>query len=168
SGTTTFYATVRDMLSKCLSTDPRETKRIRTIGASVSLGRLSGDFKESIEKGKAPLPTSMNEAIELADFIGRFHSTSPVAIIDEFDLLKNKEEQELFANFVKQIADQNINLRLIYCGIGDSIDDLLRAHESVYRYFHPVKLDRLDFDPRLEIIATASDAIGIEVDDTTM
>lgn len=88
-------------------------------------------------------------------------------IIDEFDRLKSKSEQAKFAAFVKEIGDRNLRCKLIFCGIGESIDTFFAAHESAYRQFHTVKLERLAWEPRFEIIITAADALGITIDETT-
>ena len=67
----------------------------------------------------------------------------------------------------KEIGDRKMPIRLIFCGIGESIESFFAAHESAYRQFHTVKLDRLDWEPRFEIIMSAAAALGISVDETT-
>lgn len=163
----TFFGIMHDMFAKGFKVDPRELKRTRTTGIGVQLGKLSSEMREAVEIGKAPVPTSLNQSVELAEFLANTHSIAPVVVIDEFDLLTDKAEQAMFANFIKQIGDQRLNIRFIFCGIGDSIDTLLKSHQSVYRYFHTVKLDRLDYEPRYEIIMTAAQTLKIEVDETT-
>ena len=41
----------------------------------------------------------------------------PVIVIDEFDLVESKEEQERFATFIKQVSDRHIGAKFIFCGI---------------------------------------------------
>ena len=163
----TFFDLIHDMFSKGFPSDPREVKRVLNHGASLNVPHLSGELKQSIEKGRVPAPKSINEAILLTEFLALAHSKSPVVIVDEFDLLKDKKEQGHWANFVKQIGDQKIGVKFIFCGIGESIEELLHAHESAYRYFHAVPLERLDFEPRLEIVTTAAKHLNISIDETT-
>ena len=72
-----------------------------------------------------------------------------------------------FANLVKAVADRHVPVAIVFCAIGASLDELFSAHPSAHRYFHAVSLERLAWDPRLEIIDNAAEALGIEIDDTT-
>lgn len=167
TGESTFFQIIHDLFSKAFPSDPAVVKVITGGKSGVKWGGLSAEIKGSIEKGRVPAITTLNEAVSLTEFIASVHSKQPVVIIDEFDLIKAPQEQALFANFVKQIADQQINIRLFFCGIADSLDQFFGSHESTYRYFHTVKLDRLDFSPRLEIIDAAAEALSVHVDDNT-
>ena len=109
----------------------------------------------------------MNDALELAAFLARVHSQAPVVVIDEFDQLNDPAEQSKFANFAKSVADDRINIKLIFCGIGESVDQLFSAHQSAPRYFHTVKLDRLPWEARFEILDYAAKELGLSIDDTT-
>lgn len=163
----TFFQTMHDLFVKAFPTDPSIIKKVLKSGFSAKLQGLSAEVKESVEKGRIPELTSVNEAVALTDFVASVHSKRPVVILDEFDLIRSPEQQALFAGFVKQIADQRINIRFFFCGIADSLDDFFSAHESTYRYFHTVQLDRLEITPRLEIIDNAAHALSIHVDDHT-
>ncbi len=73
----------------------------------------------------------------------------------------------LFADFIKQIGDQSVPIKLIFCGIGSALSDLLDSHHSCYRYLTAVPLERLGYEPRLEIINAAADALGLSIEQTT-
>jgi len=164
---TTFYRVVHDIFSRAFPLDPRTVKQKIDAGAGLKLGGLSAEIKNSIERGDAPEPKSLNEALQITEFLLDLHSSGPVIIIDEFDQLTSKAEQNKFAAYVKEIGDRNLPCKLIFCGIGESIDKFFAAHESAYRQFHAVKLERLAWEPRFEIILTAADALGITIDETT-
>jgi Cdc6-like AAA superfamily ATPase len=163
----TFFTIIHDMFKKSFPSDPRVIRDTLKAGAGLKFGGLSADVRRSIEKGQAPLPKTVNEAVELTDFIASTHSAAPVVLIDEFDLLKAKGDHALFAAFIKQVSDQKIPIRFVFCGVGESVEDFFDAHDSIYRYFYTEKLDRLDFNPRLEIIEAAADALEIRVDNTS-
>jgi hypothetical protein len=163
----TFFQTIHDLFGKAFPSDPSVTKRTFSGGGGIKWSVLSAEMKASIEQGVVPTLNSLNEAIALTEFVASLHSRQTVVILDEFDLIRSSQEQALFASYVKQIADQRINIRYFFCGIADSIDKFFGSHESTYRYFHTVKLDRLEFSPRLDIIHSAAKALGIEVDDNT-
>jgi len=86
-----------------------------------------------------------------------------LVVVDEFDLMKKEEDKVNFANLLKQVGDQRINIQFIFCGIGKSLDDLLGAHGSAHRYIQDIELKRLIFDPRYEIIDASAIAFGINI-----
>lgn len=167
-GQATFFRIMADLFSRAFPNDPRVVKEKLDSGLKARLGSLSVEARSSIERARPPVPTSLNEAVDISEFVAAMHSQTPVVVIDEFDQLTDRAEQALFANFVKQVGDRGIPLRLIFCGIGESIDNFFGAHESTYRYFHTVKLERLDWEPRFDIVQTAADALGINVDNNTI
>lgn len=73
----------------------------------------------------------------------------------------------LFADFIKQVGDQSVPVKLLFCGIGSSLSDLLDAHHSCYRYLTAVPLERLGLHPCLEIIVSAASALNLGVEDTS-
>ena len=92
-----------------------------------------------------------------------------MVIFDEFDLVTDEEDKRLFADFVKQVSDQRLPVKLIFTGIGRSITDLLTVHNSIVRYLENIRLERLDYSARMEIVSTAAEALGVEVGrDTSM
>lgn len=162
----TFNGIMTDLFSRAFPNDPRIVKEKLDRGLKAKLAILTVDARASIEKGgRAPTPTSLNEAVGICEFVAAMHSQTPVVVIDEFDQITDPDQQGLFALFVKDIADRRVPLRLIFCGIGESIDKFFAAHESTYRYFHTVALDRLGWEPRFEIVRAAADALGFRVDD---
>jgi len=164
---TTFSRVMHDIFSRAFPHDPRVIKRKIDAGAGVKLGGLSAEIKTSIEKGDAPEPRSVNEAVQVTEFVLALHSNEPVVVVDEFDQLDAKAEQSKFAAYVKELGDRNLRAKVIFCGIGEAIENFFASHESAYRQFHTVKLDRLAWEPRFEIILSAAEALGIGVDDTT-
>ena len=73
----------------------------------------------------------------------------------------------LFADFIKQVGDQSVPIRLLFCGIGSSLGGLLDAHHSCYRYLKAVPPGKLGAHPCLEIIVGAFESLEIGVEDTT-
>lgn len=163
----TFFKIIHDMFREAIPSDPRELQRTLEGNLGASYSGFSAGLKASMQQGKVPTPETLNDAVRYTAFIASAHSQEPVVIIDEFDLLKDPADQEMFADYVKQVGDQQIPIRIIFCGIGESLEDLFRAHESAHRYFHTVRLDRLEWEPRFEIIETAARKLEIDVDEDT-
>lgn len=88
-----------------------------------------------------------------------------IVVIDEFDQLAAAEEHNRFALLLKQVSDQQIPIRFIFCGIAETIDQLFSQHASIFRQVHCELVDRLSLQACLEIIEDASKALKIEMRD---
>jgi hypothetical protein len=163
----TFGRVIHDVFGRAFPTDPRVERRRLEGSIGAKFGGLSAEAKRSIESGSVPEPRSVNEAVQVTEFMLALHSRGPVIVIDEFDQLRSKPEQAKFAAYVKEIGDRDLPIKLIFVGIGETIDSFFSAHASAYRQFHAVKLERLEWEPRFEIIMSAAGALGITVDETT-
>lgn len=168
SSTSTFFSVIQDIAQEAFPPDPRV--RASTSQKSFSFGfrGLKAGAGQSVEHGNFQRPNSLNEAVHLINYVAENHSSSPVVIIDEFDQITDRDEQNMFANLVKQVADKRTRINIIFCGVGGSLDDLFSAHLSAHRYFHPIGLERLPYDARREIIEQAAKHLGITIDDTSI
>lgn len=88
-----------------------------------------------------------------------------VVVIDEFDRIQSDEERGHFADFIKQIGDQRVPVRFVFCGVAESMQKLLGAHGSCYRYLDGIELKTLGYEARFDIIDDAAKALGVMVDD---
>jgi uncharacterized protein len=165
-----FYQLVRDLIARCNAptgaagaVSPRRTK------VKVGFPLLGGEREYEHAGGAAPELHSINEAILALRPALERHSKTPVVIFDEFDLISDDSDKRLFADFIKQVSDQRIPVKLIFTGIGRSITDLLTVHNSAVRYLENIPLERLDYSARIEIISSCADALGVDVGrDTTI
>lgn len=165
---TSCFSVVRDIAREAFPADPRTHKTTSQKSFSFSFkGVANSEKKRTVENERFPAPDSINDAVRLLSYVAENHSKSPVVIIDEFDQIKDRVEQNLFANLIKQLADKKVGIKIIFCGVGESIDQLIDAHLSAPRYLHPVNLGRLPYEAREEIIVGAADYLGISIDDTT-
>jgi hypothetical protein len=156
------------LASKLLAIDPTATKVTTSTKKSAGYSPiLSADAQNAVERGKIPEVQSINEGVALVEFVARRHSQSPVAVIDEFERIRDPVERTLFADFIKQVGDQSIPITLVFCGVGAALEELLDAHHSCYRYLTSIELERLGYDPRFEIIDAARNALELHVDETT-
>lgn len=161
----TFGEVLANILRKMLPV-PTQSSQSVVHGGEMSLpgvGKYSGQVKTELQAiGDT---SNINNAITLLKYHGASHSKRPMVVIDEFDLLDSPEERQRFADFIKQVGDQEVPVQFIFCGIGTSLDELLNAHTSCYRYLESIELQRLIWSPREEIITRSAEALGIEVDD---
>jgi Cdc6-like AAA superfamily ATPase len=161
----TFGLVMRDVARAMLGRDPTETSRTTRKRASASLTLFGGEVARDIQMGNIPAPTSVNEAVALIKYGASAHSRTPVVVLDEFDRLSEQSQRSLFGDFIKQLGDQGVDAKFIFCGVGRSLDDLLSGHESSYRYLSGIRLERLGFQALLEIIDQAASALGALVKD---
>jgi len=164
----TFTSVLTDIASEVCDKNPRLEKRVKESRIGLSLFGAEADYKETVQEGAPTQPTSVNEAVRLIDIICQNDGFKPVVVIDEFDQLENKDEQQYFALFIKQLSDKHVPARFIFCGIGESIDAIMAAHESADRYFHTVSLGRLPWEARFDIVNVAAEALGVEIDFDTV
>jgi uncharacterized protein len=159
-----FFKLVQDIVAKCVPPIQIIENKKKSEGFSIKLPGISYDVGASIENRAVPLPGSINEAVSFLEFVRQFHSKEPVIIIDEFDQLKEDRDKKYFADLVKQISDQHLGIKLIFCGIGTSLEELIGLHLSTDRYITPIELERLTHDARWEIIDTAAKDLNLSVD----
>jgi archaellum biogenesis ATPase FlaH len=106
----------------------------------------------------------LNGAIDILSGIGEARNgESTVVIVDEFDRIASEVERTHFADFIKQLGDKSIRVRFIFCGVADSLEKLLGAHASCYRYLESVEVQRLNWEARWEIIDSAAAALNIKI-----
>lgn len=159
-----FCRTMENIAAK-LTGDPTIAKRIVTRKTGVSIRGVSHEVQEQLEKGLTPSIRDVNTAINLLRYLLSQHSQKTVVVVDEFDLVRDSDDQAQFTDFIKQLGDQNIKAQFIFCGIGKSLDDLLSAHASCYRYLEAIELTRLDWSARWEIIDECAKSLGVKVND---
>lgn len=166
SGSTndTFATIIANIACQALSKSRTETiKKTKSLGFELR-GLKIGWNTEHGHLDIANQIRSVGDAVELLKQIADQYAEKPVVVIDEFDTIKDVDQRNLFASLLKQLGDRMVNLKFIFTGIGKSLDELLGAHSSAYRQLETVELPRLGWDARREIVLSAADAFGLNVD----
>lgn len=161
----TFYSVIHDLINRIAGHRPDLLKAKTKIKASAKFQNLGFDLINEIETGKIPIPKSINEAVALVEYFFQTTDIESVVVIDEFERLKENQEKALFADFIKQIGDQNLGLKFIFCGVASALDELLASHHSCFRYMETVALERLAWTARAEIINAAAEAFNLSIDE---
>lgn len=123
---------------------------------------VSASVSNAFEAGETPNIESVNDAISVMKYVAT-RSEQNIVVIDEFDQLQGTGEKSKFATLIKQVADQEINVKIIFCGIGTSLEELLGSHLSADRYINPIFLERLPFDARWEILEATAKLLNAEI-----
>jgi hypothetical protein len=158
-----FLSTVRDAVKRSLPAGDAVFQKKVEHKLKAGIGGFGYDMSRSLTSGVVPPIESINDAVQLVKFVGEFHSKEPVIIFDEFDQLADDGQRKACAELIKQVSDQALKVRFIFCGIGTSLEDLIGVHLSTGRYLSPVFLERLPHDARWEIIQSAAAAMRVTV-----
>lgn len=162
------YQLLRDIAVSCVPPESQLHSATTKKTFKAGLPGLSGEVVEEIKRGEIPPITSINQALAIIGLLVSTAQRPPVVIIDEFDVIRDPDTRHTFASFVKHISDQEIPLRFIVCGIGDSLDEMIGAHQSTGRYLMPIPLERLPHDARWDIVRSAADGLGVHLDENSM
>ncbi|MES2579424.1 MAG: ATP-binding protein [Pseudomonadota bacterium] len=160
----TFLGIIQAILER-LFNNPSGDQITHTTKVGVSVPKLSLEHETSIKKGEIPIAKDINSATHLLNYYSLKYSKKTLVVLDEFDLIGEQSERGLFADFVKQLGDQFVTIQFIFCGIGKSLDELLVAHASSYRYMLGIEVQRLDWTARWEIIDKSSHSLGLTIND---
>jgi len=86
-----------------------------------------------------------------------------VIVIDEIDRIPvdNKETRRLMADTIKLFSDTNMRCTIVLVGVGQSIEELIVAHESITRNMDYVPVDPMSPVELAEIIQKGFAAAGL-------
>jgi Cdc6-like AAA superfamily ATPase len=92
-----------------------------------------GQHQTAIITGRADAGDSLKNPNDVRLFWQSLPNPS-VVIIDEFDKIStNSDARGLMADTVKLFSDYNVRVKLVIVGVGESIDELLKEHQSISR-----------------------------------
>jgi len=127
-------------------------------GFGLELSAQSGGIRESFEI------QSPNHAVALLNTIfpiSNFPDRIPVVIVDEYDLLENKETHSMISSILKQISVDGLRVKFVFCGVAKDLNELLGSHESVERYVYGVELNPLSHDAVWEIVNDVENVFNV-------
>ncbi|MFC7517621.1 AAA family ATPase [Herbaspirillum sp. GCM10030257] len=163
SMTDTFVTIITNIVQQALGRSKTESvKRTNSIGFEWKVKANKGSEITSLDISSQI--RSVGDAAELLKEIQDQHSKLPIVVLDEFDTIVDPAERAKFAALLKQLGDQEINLKFIFTGIGTTLDELLGAHHSAFRQLDTVHLNRLDWNSRRAIVDRAASRFGLSVD----
>ncbi len=86
-----------------------------------------------------------------------------ILIVDEFDQLA-PAPRKTFADLVKMLSDYEIPATVVLVGVSETVDGLLRDHESVGRALVQVKMPRMTPKEIYRILITGAKKLGMVFD----
>lgn len=140
-------------------------------GGGLNLGYLGAKIGANFNhesKVEIPKPVTIQQGLDVLSFIANGTQGRTIIVVDEFDRIKSDQDKNLFAELIKNLPTRDLDLRFIFCGIGQTVDDILGAHLSAGRYFEPIELEKLHHNYLWDIIRTVADATCVDIPDETL
>jgi len=163
----TFEGVVGDLcgalVEKTYLQKPRELSG--TAGVNVGLFKVEG--KVGLP-GQYVIPEKLTSINHAANLIKEAAATrdpdEPIIVIDEIDRIESHEVKAKLAELIKAMHDMRLPLKLIMCGIGKTLDEIIGSHLSASRAITPFELAPISYDARWAIVTNAAAKLGFEVD----
>lgn len=109
--------------------------KLSAFGLSLE-GQKDG-FREKIEISSVNHASDFLRTILPTDFD---NGKEWIIIVDEFDLLENKNTIDFFTTLAKQLSVDKAPVKFVFCGVASNLNDLIGSHESVERYLKAIEL----------------------------
>jgi Cdc6-like AAA superfamily ATPase len=87
-----------------------------------------------------------------------------IIILDEVDRINNPDTTTMLADTIKNLSDHATRSTIILIGVADSIDELIREHQSVERALVQVHLPRMSAEEIREILSKGISEIDMTMD----
>lgn len=87
-----------------------------------------------------------------------------VFIFDEYDQVTSTAVSSAFSQTIKALSDFAVDSTVILVGVGDSVDDLVRAHASIDRALVQIRMPRMTSKELAEIVEKAATELQVEFD----
>lgn len=163
----TFIGLMQSTLQHLDTATPHDSTVVHKIKLGFKgVGIEAERTKRQEQPPNDPAPVDLNSVMaSLAEISEVRSGSAAVVVIDEFDRIASDSERSRFADFIKQVGDQRLPIKFVFCGVADSLQKLLGAHGSCYRYLDGVELKNLPWEARFAIIDNAAKSLSVRVDD---
>jgi Cdc6-like AAA superfamily ATPase len=117
------------------------------------------------------LPTTLGDEAMTPDSVrralqGLSTAASLIVIFDEFDRIKNTDVITAMADTIKALSDNSVNTTVLIIGVADSVNELIREHQSIERALLQVPMPRMTDDDVRGIIDKGLARLTMGIDST--
>lgn len=105
----------------------------------------------------------LSDAVDVLKEVSKLHSKSPVVVVDEVDRIRDDAEVDKLADLLKQLGDKRVDIKFIFTGVGNTLDEILGSHRSAIRQLETIELPRLSWDARWDIAIEALKQFNIDI-----
>lgn len=135
-------------------TDSRIGPNFLNLSTSEIFGKIDKQFRSN----------DVSLSYPLWKYIDGLAPGRKVVIIDELDRIVDSNEINKFSELLKNFSSFGMDIRIIVCGIGATISEIMGAHHSVGRYFEPIELQKLKHDDLWSILEPVSKKFNVTID----
>ena len=91
-------------------------------------------------------------------------SASLIVIFDEFDRIRRPEAITAMADTIKALSDHAVNATILIIGVANSVDELIREHQSIERALVQVHMPAMSEGEIRAIVMAGFERLGMEID----
>jgi AAA ATPase domain len=91
-------------------------------------------------------------------------TASLIVIFDEFDRIRRPEAITAMADTIKTLSDHAVNATVLIIGVADSVDELIREHQSIERALIQVHMPAMSEGESRSIVIAGFEKLGMEID----
>lgn len=88
----------------------------------------------------------------------------PIVVIDEFNLVSDRETSRLMAETIKALSDNGVKATVIIVGISDSVSELIEGHQSITRCTEEVLMPRMETEEMRDVLEGRIRRLGMSID----
>ena len=158
---------------------PRETSTVKYIRkaafssddySSVWLSvfreiKFKADIGEGLEEfNVADIYNSGVTPSDVVRELSRFSDNDiPIIVIDEFNVVRNKESSLHMAETIKAVSDASLNATIVIVGISDTVEGLIAGHGSIARCTEEVLMPRMNNDEMKSLLETRLSRVSMHL-----
>lgn len=131
----------------------REIKFLADVDDSQRLHSVSELYSEGVK------PSDVVRELSLFN-----ENDIPIIVIDEFNLIQDKDTSRLMAETIKALSDDGVKATVIIVGISDSVADLIEGHQSITRCTEEVLMPRMDTEETRDIVEGRIRQLGMTIE----
>jgi len=91
-----------------------------------------------------------------------------VIVFDEFDRVHDKTITSSMADTIKSLSDYSVPATILLIGVADSVDELIKEHQSIERALVQIPMPRMSDEEVEEIIQKGLSRLKLTIDPTVM
>ncbi|PNG25526.1 AAA family ATPase [Methylocella silvestris] len=87
----------------------------------------------------------------------------PIIVIDEYNLIKDKDSSHNMAETIKAVSDAGLNVTIVIVGISDTVEDLIEGHASISRCCEEILMPRMDSVEMQALLESRTSKLGMKI-----
>ncbi|MBY0300082.1 MAG: AAA family ATPase [Methylobacterium sp.] len=95
-------------------------------------------------------------------------SATLVIIFDEFDRIEDMSVKTAMADTIKSLSDYSVDATILIIGVADSVDDLIKEHQSIERALIQIPMPRMSDDEIKEIVTRGASRLAVTFDNSAV